>query len=181
MRSPARFARSRGFPPAPATTPPSPQTTPYTHGRIRAPPAPAIPDRRRQTTLRSHPHAVQTVRIMGRFIEGVHRTQSTRLTPCLDDWIDEDRAAPDSVGTKVSFEVRSSSSARVLSWPDCDMKAGAQTAWVAGYGRSKNRRCKCWFSAIQRRSPWATVHTVPAMTGGAHFGLLQYVGHVRPE
>jgi hypothetical protein len=27
----------------------------------------------------------------------------------------------------------------------------------------------------------ATVRTLPSMTGGSEFGLLQYVGHVRPE
>jgi hypothetical protein len=37
------------------------------------------------------------------------------------------------------------------------------------------------FSALQRLSPQATVRTTPPMTGGAQFGLLQYVGHVRPE
>jgi hypothetical protein len=37
------------------------------------------------------------------------------------------------------------------------------------------------FSHFQQRSPWATVRTAPSMAGGAHFGLLQCVGHIRPE
>ena len=37
------------------------------------------------------------------------------------------------------------------------------------------------FSHFQQRSPWATVRTEPSMAGGAHFGLLQCVGHIRPE
>jgi hypothetical protein len=37
------------------------------------------------------------------------------------------------------------------------------------------------FSALQRLSPRVTVRTKPPMTGGAQFGLLQYVGHVRPD
>ena len=33
----------------------------------------------------------------------------------------------------------------------------------------------------QQRRLLATVRTEPSMTGGAQFGLLQYVGHIRPE
>jgi hypothetical protein len=46
---------------------------------------------------------------------------------------------------------------------------------------NKKRPIKKTFSALQRLSPRATVRTKPLMTGGAQFGLLQYVGHVRPE
>ena len=48
---------------------------------------------------------------------GRPKTQSTLLAQCLGDWIDEDQTAPDSAGPKVSFEVGSSLSAHVHSWP----------------------------------------------------------------
>lgn len=96
---------------------------PHNHGPTRtvepAPTPPAIPGRHLQTTFLSHPHAVQTFRIMGQRIKGVHLKQSTLTNQCLDDWIDEDRASPDSVGTKVSIEVRPSPSTSLLSWPLC--------------------------------------------------------------
>jgi len=34
-----------------------------------------------------------------------------------------------------------------------DVQAVAQALQMAGYRRRKNRRCKCWFSGVQRRSP----------------------------
>jgi hypothetical protein len=37
------------------------------------------------------------------------------------------------------------------------------------------------FSALQRRAAQAIVRNTPSMPGGSEFGLLQYVGHVRPE
>jgi hypothetical protein len=48
-------------------------------------------------------------------------------------------------------------------------------------GLQQKRPIKKTFSALQRRLPQATVRTMPSMPDGAHFGLLQYVGHVRPD
>jgi hypothetical protein len=48
-------------------------------------------------------------------------------------------------------------------------------------GPRKIHRCECSFSGGQRRPPRATVRPMPSMTGGARFGLSQYVGHARPE
>lgn len=49
----------------------------------------AVRQRRRPTSLRSHPSAGQKVRIMGRCVEGVHRTQSTPPKQCLEGCVDE--------------------------------------------------------------------------------------------
>jgi hypothetical protein len=38
-----------------------------------------------------------------------------------------------------------------------------------------------WMDRRLRRALQATVRTTPSMSGGSQFGLLQYVGHVRPE
>jgi len=69
----------------------------------------------------------------------------------------------------------------VCNWPVSDNQTVARTPPMAGFGRPKNAQCKCCFSDGQRQSPWATVHPMPSMTGGARFGLSQYVGPVRPE
>jgi hypothetical protein len=45
----------------------------------------------------------------------------------------------------------------------------------------KNVRSKGSFSHLQRRSLQAIVRIEPSLTGGTHFDLLWYVGHVRPE
>jgi hypothetical protein len=44
----------------------------------------AVRQRRRPITLRSYPSAEQTFRIMGRRVEGVHRTQPRVLNRCVD-------------------------------------------------------------------------------------------------
>jgi hypothetical protein len=36
-------------------------------------------------------------------------------------------------------------------------------------------------SRFTATAPWATVHAKPSLSGGAQFGLLQHVGHVRPQ
>ena len=85
-----------------------------------------------------------------------------------------DRTAAVSLGQTFNYSCSTDASS-----PDCDLQAWAQAPPVAEH--SKTRRYKCWFSAIQRRPPWATVRPMPSMTGGAPFGLLQYAGHARPE
>ena len=67
----------------------------------------AVRQRRRPTSLRLHPPAEQTVRIMGRCVEGVHRTQSTPPKQCLDGCVDESGKRPPIEWTRGSASRRS--------------------------------------------------------------------------
>ena len=48
-------------------------------------------------------------------------------------------------------------------------------------GLHENVSSKDLFFHSHQHWLWATVRTEPSMTGGGHFGLLQYVDHIRPE
>jgi hypothetical protein len=52
---------------------------------------------------------------------------------------------------------------------------------MAVAGLQEKRPVKKTFSALQRRFLQAIVSTMPSITGDSQFGLLQYVGHVRPK
>ncbi len=115
-----------------ATTPPSPQTQPSRtvepalHPRQSYQAGAAKPrcDHMRMQCRRSESWSDTST--------GGRRTLSTLVSQCLDDWIDENRAAPDSVGTKVSFEVRSSPSASALSGRQ--VGSGALARQILGQG-----------------------------------------------
>ena len=170
-RRPARFARSREFPLRQQRHP---------HPRKQRPTRavePAHRPRQPYETGAARPRC-DHIRMLCRRSEswGESSRASTERSPrclqCLDDWIDGDRAAPDSVGTKVSFEVRSSPSARVLCWPISDRRST-----VANRPPADVRLCGSSHSGMGRadRTRDATSrYANPAIAAGpVHEGLLR--------
>jgi len=95
--SQANASRAQSLPPYAGRNLPSAEHT-ARHTPLNPRSTCAVRQRRRPTSLRSHPSAGQTVRIMGRCVEGVHRTQSTPPKLCVDGCVDESAKRPRSGG-----------------------------------------------------------------------------------
>jgi hypothetical protein len=103
--SKANSIRAQGLPPCAGQNALSAAST-AKHTPLNSRSARAVRQRRCPTTLRSHQPAVQTVRIMGRCVEGVHRTQSTPPKQCLDGCVDESGKRPPIQWTRRSASLR---------------------------------------------------------------------------
>jgi hypothetical protein len=98
--------RAQGLPPCAGRNFPSAANT-AKHTPLNPRSSRATRQRRRPTSLRSHPPAAQTVRIMGRCVEGVHRAQSTPPKQCFDGCVDESGKRPPIQWTRGSASRRS--------------------------------------------------------------------------
>jgi hypothetical protein len=59
--------------------------------------------------------------------------------------------------------------------------SGGARAPAGRYGPSRKPSAQETVFGFTAAFGAATVRTMPSMTGGSEFGLLQYVGHARPE